>query len=240
MLLRSAIGVKRELAKTREDGTLTYLSAFVGTNHFDETQDESGPQAYLVEVEPGTDPIIRPHFHPRRQFQVVVRGSGSVGKHSVGPGSVHYTDPNSPYGPIVSNSEGLAYFTLRARGTGDTHWMPGSKDKMGGRAGRNIVGQPRRKDDAAIAAILEPTEDGLAGYSIHLRAGQEEVAPSPEGSGGQFHIVLEGSLRVNDTELPSESVVWVGPGEDAIHLTAGKEGAVVLTMQFPVPMGPID
>jgi hypothetical protein len=238
MLVRTPEGVSRRLVVTRDDGTKTYISAFVGSNHFDEEQDEAGPQAYLVEVEPGSEPVTPPHFHPRRQFQVVVRGSGRVGKHEVAPGSVHYTDPNSPYGPIVSNSDGLAYFTLRARGTGATHWMPGSKDKMGSRAGRNVIAD--LGDTPGLVALLELDEDGLAGYSMRLTPGETLRAPTPAGSGGQFHLVLEGSVIQDGGELPPDSVVWVAPNEDAVSITAGTSGAVVMTMQFPVTRSAID
>lgn len=58
--------------------------------------------------------MLRAHFHDQHQFQEVARGSGTLGKHALAPFAIHYTSPESAYGPIIANPEGLAYFTLRA------------------------------------------------------------------------------------------------------------------------------
>jgi hypothetical protein len=58
--------------------------------------------------------VLRTHFHDQHQFQMVARGSGTLGKHALAPFADHYTSPESAYGPIIAGPEGLAYFTLRA------------------------------------------------------------------------------------------------------------------------------
>src|SRR5947209_4589797 len=74
-------------------------------------QERVSPQAFLVEQDP--DSVIEPHFHLENEFQVMVAGSGSLGRHPVEPVSVHYAGAHTGYGPIASGSDGLSYFTLR-------------------------------------------------------------------------------------------------------------------------------
>jgi hypothetical protein len=49
-------------------------------------EDAVAPQAFLVEQDPGT--VIEPHFHLENEFQVMVGGSGSLGRHVVEPVSL--------------------------------------------------------------------------------------------------------------------------------------------------------
>ena len=42
------------------------------------------------------------HYHPVDQFQVVIEGSAVMaGEELMTPGTVHYTDKNTPYGPFT-------------------------------------------------------------------------------------------------------------------------------------------
>ena len=69
------------------------------------------PMAFLVEKDAGA--VVKPHFHIADQYQVVVQGGGSLGKHAIGTVAVHYTDAYSAYGPIIANDHGVSWFTLR-------------------------------------------------------------------------------------------------------------------------------
>src|SRR5262245_18405605 len=76
------------------------------------------PQGFLVDVHQ-PDYVIKPHFHLVDQFQVIVSGGGTFGRHHpITAGSLHYADAYTPYGPIVAGEKGLAFFTLRARADG--------------------------------------------------------------------------------------------------------------------------
>ena len=86
------------------------------------------PQAFLVEQDPNW--TLRTHFHLQFQFQVVVAGSGTLGRHPLAPYTVHYTTPESGYGPIVSGDEGLSYFTIREVGGRGAHFLPESREEM--------------------------------------------------------------------------------------------------------------
>lgn len=96
-------------------------------------------QAFLV-VRPFAGARIEPHFHDVDQFQVIVDGSGHIGKKAVRPVTFQYADAFTPYGPIVAADRGLSFFTLRNISSGGFWAMPGNKQSMPGRAGRNIEG----------------------------------------------------------------------------------------------------
>ena len=68
-----------------------------------ETSDH--PLAFLVNGPPAF--VIPPHFHEIDQYQIFVGGSATLGKHKVLPGSVHYADAYTPYGPITATEDGV-------------------------------------------------------------------------------------------------------------------------------------
>jgi hypothetical protein len=227
------------------------------TNFFgDAALAADGPQGFLVEITPlsrASDPdeemtMVWPHFHLVRQYQVFVEGDClSIGKHSVEPFDFHYTDPSTPYGPIKSDSGGVKYFTLRPRADTGAYFMPGSRDKMTMKAGRNVVVKPDREvfvkagsrlDNGSSAALdlIEPHEDGLASFLLTLRPHETVIAPEPAGCGGQYHLVARGSVLDREIELPPLSLIWVDGDDEPLSLTAGAGGAQVIVLQFPLPM----
>lgn len=202
-----------------------------------------GPQAFLVEMpEPGA--TVKPHFHPVRQFQVIARGGGRLGKKPLSRLTFHYADPNTPYGPIVADDEGIAFFTLRPEYSPAIHYMPGSREKMGGKAGRNFAQRfafdsCEVHPDGAVQreTLIERTEDGLQAEGLHLGPNASAEGLDPKGSGGQYYLVADGSLLHGDGELPADSLLWIGPDEPTPSLRAGAAGAHVLLMRFPVGAG---
>src|SRR5438093_9977447 len=128
-------------------------------------EDAVAPQAFLVEQDPGT--VIEPHFHLQDEFQVMVGGSGSLGRHAVQPVSVHYAGAHTGYGPITAGSDGLDYFTLRARMDSGAQFLPGARDKMQRVPKRHLLGNPVRPSTVSelairseVNAVLEPQNDG--------------------------------------------------------------------------------
>ena len=93
-----------------------------------EKNDNGEPQGFLVEQPPNS--VTEPHFHETNQFQVFVSGSGCFGKLDIIPLFVQYANGHSPYGPIVSRSEGMRYFTLRARWDPGAKYMPASSKRL--------------------------------------------------------------------------------------------------------------
>src|SRR5271154_5227169 len=100
---------RREEASRVEDHAFDDGAA-VRATWFDlgDSTDVEGPEAFEIDYTAGPGgTVIAPHFHHVRQFQVVIEGDGArIGKHSVPPITFHYTDPDSPYGPIVPGAGG--------------------------------------------------------------------------------------------------------------------------------------
>jgi hypothetical protein len=215
-----------------------------------------GPQGFLLEIEPLDAPpeagermtMVDPHFHLVRQYQVFVGGDDlRIGKKDLETFDFHYTDPSTPYGPIDSGRSGVKFFTLRPRSDTGAFFMPGNRDKMTARAGRNVVVKANREivvnagaqlgnASPAVLELIERHDDGLASYLLKLAPDETVVAPDPAGSGGQYQLVARGSVIDDGKECPPRSLIWVDGDEPPASLTAGPDGAEVLVLQFPLPM----
>lgn len=196
-------------------------------------------QAFLV-VRKFAGARIEPHFHDVDQFQIVVEGDGRIGKKQVTPVTFQYADAFTPYGPIVANDRGLSFFTLRNISSGGFWAMPGNKQTMPGRAGRNIEGVfdlekgVPGKGVTAREELMERQPDGVMAVGLRLGPAAASAGIPAEGK-GQFYLVCAGSLIVDGRELPERSVVRIEPDEPSIVLEAGPEGAQVLGLQFAAP-----
>src|SRR4051812_9780396 len=67
--------------------------------------------AKLVEQDAAT--TLHAHFHYVNQFQLVVGGSGRIGRHEVRPLTVQFAGAHTSYGPLVAGEDGLDYLVLR-------------------------------------------------------------------------------------------------------------------------------
>ncbi|MSQ88876.1 MAG: hypothetical protein EXR32_06320 [Betaproteobacteria bacterium] len=202
-------------------------------------EDAIAPQAFLVEQDPDT--VIEPHFHLENEFQVIVGGSGSLGRHPVGPVSVHYAGAHTGYGPITAGSDGLSYFTLRPRMDSGAQFLPGARDKMQRVPKRHLLGRAVRpceisdlasRQESEVVTVLEPEADGISAWMLRLTAGGAFAAPVHPG-GGRFLLVIGGVLELNGDRLPRLSTVFVPAQAPAPQLRAGNEGLEVLVLQFP-------
>jgi hypothetical protein len=219
------------------------------TNYFgDLWKLTDGPQAFLVEKRPSTEALedgeaimSKPHFHRARQYQLVIEADRArIGKHPTPAYSFHYTDPGSPYGPIVAGEGGISFFTLRPQSDIGTYWMPAESEKMRGHAGRNVVCEieqrPLPSAGVETETLVDRHEDGLAAFQLRLGPNEHALAPDPKGSGGQYLYVIEGWLAHRDERIGARCLVWVSHEDEPARLAAGPEGADVLVMQFPLPM----
>jgi hypothetical protein len=200
-------------------------------------EDAVAPQAFLVEQDPGT--VIEPHFHLQHEFQVMVGGSGSLGRHAVQPVSVHYAGAHTGYGPITAGSDGLDYFTLRARMDTGAQFLPGARDKMQRVPKRHLLGQavhpiePGTFTALEVVTLIEPQADGIASWMLRVPAGHSSSAPVHPG-GGRFLLVIGGVMEFNGERLPRLSTAFVSAEEAMPALRAGPEGLEVLLLQFPL------
>jgi hypothetical protein len=227
-------------------GRTYYLSPYVGTaptrgryEPGNEANDDGMPQGFLVEQP--SKAITPPHFHDHEQFQVIVDGGGHMGKKAATPLSVHYAGGHTPYGPITAGEEGIFYFTLRSRWDAGAKYMPASRDKLKPvKRKHRLAGDIdvpsgdclRDLSDAACSEIMEPLEDGTCAYLYTVGAGGSMEMETPVQAGGQYAIVVAGSIDQEGRALPRLSGLYRFRDEAPLTVTAGPEGAAVLLMQF--------
>src|SRR5258706_891284 len=91
--------------------------------------DQSLPLATLNEQDPGR--VSSTHFHIVDQFQVVLDGGGTIGRHKLAPYGVHFTRAYTPYGPLVADKEkGLKFFVMRAHPDTGSQRLPKEQEQL--------------------------------------------------------------------------------------------------------------
>ena len=189
--------------------------------------EDEGPLAFLVRSPP--DSVLQAHFHTLPQFQVFTAGDAWFGRHPVRPGSVHYADGYSPYGPIRGAGEAWhTYCTLRPYWERSIHYVPEEIELAKGRRGRSLTGHaaaPGARRPGLRDLFVEP--DGVSAREFVARAG--ERIPALGGAG--YYLVLDGEVIFGGETLPFESCLWAD-ADDAPNLQAGPAGAVLVLLTF--------
>jgi len=226
-------------------GAPRWRTPFMGVPVRSDEEVRDGPLAFLIEMTPNS--VLPPHFHPVDQYQVFVSGSGALGKHSTGGLAIHYADRHTAYGPITAGPHGVAYFTLRAKTDGRGVFLskPGAREQLRPSRRRfHMVDGIVLAVPPVLAELAQPVterllgedgDDGPASFMLRIGAGGSVRGPDPSRSGGQYYLVLAGSLLGDGGELPPWSLLWVSPGEPAPAAVAGASGAEIMVLQFPVP-----
>ena len=203
------------------------------------TDADLSPTVFLVEQPPYA--VLAPHFHMHHQFQVVKEGSGTLGPHVVGPGSVHYAGAFTGYGPLVAGPEGLSYFTIRAVHETGANFLPAARDKLQRGPRRHAMGPVHppvtvevlaRLPSARRVQLIGP-QDGLEAHTLQLPP-LAPVEPGEPGGSGQFQLVLAGTLATPQGPLREWESRFLSTGESASGCTAGTEGLHLLVLQMPV------
>ena len=204
---------------------------------------QSGEQAFLVEQNPNW--VTPTHYHMEHQFQVITAGSGAIGRHNVSPWCVHYSAPETGYGPIAAGPEGVSYLTLRMSGDTGAWYIhkPGSRERMQrGLTREQQHGAPQSKLSAEALAsltattmevLIEPRADGLAAHLLCIAPGQEHTLPAEHAYGGRYYVVSQGAVSVAGSNAQSLAVVFASADEQ-LTMRAGAGGAEVLVLQFPL------
>lgn len=198
------------------------------------------PTAFLIEQ--GAGSTLRTHFHVQNEFQVVVAGGGTIGRHATRAVSVHYAGAYTGYGPIVAGPDGLSYFTLRSMLESGAFFIPEARHRLAPGPKLQRFGAPiDTLSPAQLRALRSPRvedniacEDGMFARVVLLPPG----APLPirhEGpSSGQFQMVLAGTLCAGANRLGPLEMAFAAPEDGDPGLTAGPDGAQVLGLQLPV------
>jgi hypothetical protein len=189
-----------------------------------------GPQALIARQICGWKLPV--HFHMQHQFQVVLRGSGRLGKHILAPGSVHYTSPQSAYGPILAGDEGLDYFTLRLLTDKGAWYMPESRRFMQPNLHKRQVWGINTEVNTKLATLIPLEDNGIGAWMWRTDTGQLIEVDSKNCKSGRFHLVLDGAFKFNNLELPLGSCVYGAPDETCLF-TAIEPNSKLIVVQFP-------
>jgi rubredoxin len=191
------------------------------------------PGAFLVQFTPGGS--LRAHYHTADQFQVLVNGEGTFGRHQIAPYYVHFARAYTPYGPLLSEG-GWGFLTLRAR-----HSLSSQLDfeKLKQMPERRPWQASQKVEFSATGAepVLHPLpeiqgEQGLYAGALSVPPHAQMVAPAPTGD-GQYVVAVKGSLVHEGRELKALTVVFLKPGEPAFRIQAGARGVEALVLNFP-------
>ncbi|TFZ02888.1 hypothetical protein EZ313_16775 [Ramlibacter henchirensis] len=201
---------------------------------------DAGPQAYLVQQDPGWS--LATHYHTEHQFQLVSRGRGTLGQHALEPLMLHYASPESGYGPLVAGEHGLEYYTLRARGTRDTWYLPQARERLrrglkkrhayGGPVHSSMPDERAGRRARAVQRFMDGA-DGLGAWMLRLPPG-DVVDREEEPCGGvRFYYVAAGSLSWRGECAQAGDVFSVDQADEHLDAQAGDSGAELIVMRFP-------
>jgi hypothetical protein len=192
------------------------------------------PQAFLVESG-AAKPELRTHFHTVNQFQYIARGGGTVGRHAVAPGTVHYADRYTPYGPLRNGPDGLAYLTLRATTDMGISYMPDEREALGESLHKHGIDAGGRRtftlDLTEAEGDLIDEDDGLR-VAVVTADVDGDLTIGPVAGAGAFVVVVAGAVDADDGRHPARSLAWCSPGE-AIEARATGDGAHLAWLQLP-------
>jgi hypothetical protein len=222
-------------------------SVFIGTQDKPANPDPRQPQFYTVEQMPET--VVDPHYHVVEQWQVIVQGEGTLGRHAAKPVAVHYVDRYTGYGPIIAGKQGLTYYTVRAMSDPGAQFLdkPQAKEKLkqGLRSKKRYLyveaeevrastrDELRRRSKVDTDPVVPAYDDGLAAWMVRMGPSAEALAPDPAQCGGQGLLVISGNLVHEHKELTELSCIFVATSSAPMRLKAGSSGAEILVLQFP-------
>lgn len=204
------------------------------------------PDATLAQFDPGK--ISRPHFHLSDQFQVIMAGKGTLGRHELAPYTVHFSRAYTPYGPLVADvHSGMTLFILRAHRDPGSQRLPQERAQLLEARDRKpwqitrvftfpTLAPDARGDGVELLPIPDMRDEhGLAAYTLRMKPNTRTLAPDPLPGDGQYLVVVKGSLWHNDKQHQALTLVFVRPDEGQFPIHAGIDGLEALVLNYPVP-----
>jgi len=215
-------------------------------NLFGKNSDVATPEPQAFRLDLNAHQKLDSHFHIVDQFQVFIAGSGTIGRDEVRLVTVHYADHHTGYGPLIAGAQGLSYLTLRSKTDAGLVYLttPDIREKLRPTKRRHRVSEPvtlsidpvlRDRTEISVETVIEeqPDDDGMNVKVIRLGPSMTTRAPDPSGSGGQFLIVLNGSLIFEGAIYTPFSLIFVRSSDDAPMLQAGEGGLELMVTQYP-------
>ena len=200
------------------------------------------PHSFLLEQPPNI--TLESHFHRNNQFQIFVEGDGTIGRHAIGPVVVHYAGAYTGYGPLISGTEGLKYFTLRrVREDGyipitqrSKNMLPGPKRHASSESWQSLPGVELEEITAAeVHSLIPKSNDGLMASAIRLPPDSPLQLEHLQAGEGQFIFMLAGQLVGPQITMSLWEHIFVPAGEPFPKLCAGGGGAELLCFSLPSP-----
>lgn len=207
-------------------------------------ENQPSPHAFLVEQDPNT--TILTHYHQQNQFQVIIGGSGTLGRHAIEPLLVHYAGAYTGYGPIICGPQGIQYLTLRAQNDPGANFMPEAREQLLRGPKSHFSSEPiQRFSDEALEKLeairceklLPLNAEGLAASLYRMPPGAQTSGLAPSSGAGQYRVVVSGSLLHEGQILQPPESIFLSSDETDSLMIAGTKGAEVLLLQFP-PLAP--
>jgi rubredoxin len=199
------------------------------------------PLATLNEQDPGRRSST--HFHVVDQFQLVLEGGGTLGKHALAPASLHFSRAYTPYGPLIADAQaGLKFFVMRPHPDTGSQRLPKERaqlERVPASERWQVTRQvewPASGDAATLAPVPGVADDhGLAAYTLTLEPHAHIEAPDPANGDGQYLAAVRGSLIHEGKEYAAPALIFVWPGEGAQTVQAGAQGLAAMVLNFPRP-----
>jgi len=199
----------------------------------------AAPSAFLAQYGPGDKSTA--HYHAVDQFQILVKGSGHLGRHEVSPYYLHFSRAYTPYGPLHADAEtGWTFMTLRTRYDAGAQRLPGALEKLKQIADRKpwqVTTQAIFPDqNGAITYADMPEirdEQGLSACAFTMAPNAITLAPVPSNGDGQYIVALDGSVLHDGSEKKAMTVIFVKPDEPAFEIKAGPGGLKGVILNFP-------
>jgi len=224
------------------NGQRRWYTDFIGTL-VDEVEDR--PQSHYTEMD--ANGVIVPHFHQVNQFQIMVSGTGSIGRNALPLVGLHYADRHTAYGPINAGPYGLGLFTIRAQSDPGAIYLdqPGYKERLKPSKKRYLLAENiplstacvlENRSEAALESVLEKATDvgdGLGAFMLRMGADMKSTGPDPRNTGGQYYLILNGSLELDGASYTPWSLVYAERTDAPLAVCAGARGLEALVMDFP-------
>ncbi len=215
-------------------------------NLFGQNSDVPTADLQAFRIDMSADMVLEPHLHIVDQFQVFMAGSGKIGPDRTDIVTAHYADHHTAYGPIVAETNGMSYLTLRSKTDAGMIKVktPNIRSFLRPTKRRHRVSTPitlsippvlRHREAIEIETVMEqkPGDDGMTAKVYRMGSGARTMAPATTGNGGYYVIVMNGSLECGKERLLPWSLLFVPAGDHAPELVAGDEGLEVLVTIFP-------
>src|SRR5262249_46060424 len=93
----------------------------------------------------------------------------------------------------------------------------------------------QNRDAVALESLFQDTDadDGLGAYVLRLGADMTTTGPDPRLTGGQYYLVVNGSMVLEDIDYAPWSTIYAGPTDAPVAVCAGALGLEALVLNFP-------